>query len=169
MKKFTVWVSVWLILFGAALAFSAGQIFFADGVKFPGSQVASADLNTLDDYEEGPWTPTDDSGATLSLTTYNCTYIKIGKKVFIEGAIYFPSTADARDIKIGGLPYAAANGSDNTGGFAVVETDVGASHNLVVSRNNTFFFIISNADVNIVNSGYSSKRVKFSGSYTAAN
>src|ERR1035437_2045665 len=42
---------------------SAGQI------KFPASQNASSDANTLDDYEEGTWTPADGSGAGLSFTS----------------------------------------------------------------------------------------------------
>ncbi len=34
-----------------------GQTFYADGIKFPATQVSSADVNQLDDYEEGTWTP----------------------------------------------------------------------------------------------------------------
>jgi hypothetical protein len=39
-------------------AFSAGAITTAAGVTFPATQSASADANTLDDYEEGTFTPT---------------------------------------------------------------------------------------------------------------
>src|ERR1035437_4739505 len=52
---------------------SAGQI------KFPATQNASADANTLDDYQEKKaWTPSDGSGAGLVLTINSATYTKIG-------------------------------------------------------------------------------------------
>ncbi len=38
------------------------------GITFPATQSASSDANTLDDYEEGTWTPSDGSGAGLSIT-----------------------------------------------------------------------------------------------------
>src|SRR5688572_15972641 len=57
---------------------SAGQI------KFPASQNASTNVNTLDDYEEGTWTPViGGSGGTSGqvYTTQVGWYIKIGKLV----------------------------------------------------------------------------------------
>ena len=51
-----------------------------NGITFPATQVASADANTLDDYEEGTWTPTLTSfgGTGLAATGY---YTKIGRVV----------------------------------------------------------------------------------------
>lgn len=67
-----------------------GKIFQVDdtlvkGIAFPASQVASADANTLDDYEEGTWTPTL-TGSTGSIGTYAAgtaqgNYTKIGNVV----------------------------------------------------------------------------------------
>jgi hypothetical protein len=56
---------------------SAGQIVF------PATQNASSDANTLDDYEEGTWTPTV-SAASGTITTASATgaYTKIGRAVF---------------------------------------------------------------------------------------
>jgi len=42
---------------------SASTIVTGSGVAFPATQSASANANTLDDYEEGTWTPADTSGA----------------------------------------------------------------------------------------------------------
>ena len=57
------------------------------GIKFPASQVASADANTLDDYEEGTWTPVVRGSTTAGSYTYTGgygTYTKIGNQVTIS-------------------------------------------------------------------------------------
>jgi hypothetical protein len=57
------------------------------GITFPATASASTNANTLDDYEEGTWTPTFTSGVnTLTITggTQTYRYTKIGRKVFIE-------------------------------------------------------------------------------------
>jgi hypothetical protein len=82
------------------------------GITFPATQSASTNANTLDDYEEGTWTPTDASGAGLSLTNQvTASYTKIGRVVTIRFAILFPTTASVATVAIGGAPFAAANSS----------------------------------------------------------
>ena len=61
-----------LIISGAA----AGQIVF------PASQNASANANTIDDYEEGTWTPTIGGNATYTIQTG--TYQRTGNHVNCE-------------------------------------------------------------------------------------
>ena len=59
-----------------------------NGIAFPATQSASADANTLDDYEEGTWTPTAIGSSTAGSTTYtarNGTYTKIGNQVTATG------------------------------------------------------------------------------------
>ncbi|MFY8211416.1 MAG: hypothetical protein ACOVLB_01940 [Candidatus Nanopelagicus sp.] len=57
------------------------------GITFPASQSASSDANTLDDYEEGTWTPNQGGGLTVS-GTYSSSgrYVKIGRLVYVEGS-----------------------------------------------------------------------------------
>jgi hypothetical protein len=57
-------------------------------IKFPATQVASTDVNTLDDYEEGDWTPTvsSSSGTITSYTLVGANYTKIGRAVHINFA-----------------------------------------------------------------------------------
>lgn len=51
-------------------------------IQFPATQNASANVNTLDDYEEGAWVPTATSqGGTLGATTNVGFYTKIGRQV----------------------------------------------------------------------------------------
>jgi len=72
-----VWSDTYI---GGNLSVAGGQI------KFPASQSASSDANTLDDYEEGNWTPRNSSATALSINN-TATYIKIGKLVFINADI----------------------------------------------------------------------------------
>jgi hypothetical protein len=76
------------------------------GITFPATQVPSADANTLDDYEEGTWTPTDQSGAGLTLTGMNGYYTKIGRNVFVTIIGAFPVTANGNQCRIS-LPFTA--------------------------------------------------------------
>ena len=58
------------------------------GIAFPATQSASADANTLDDYEEGTFTPTATAGspgATAPTFSYDFRYTKIGRIVNIVG------------------------------------------------------------------------------------
>jgi hypothetical protein len=78
------------------------------GITFPATQSASTDANTLDDYEEGTWTPVDGSGASLSFTTANATYTKVGRFVSLVCNLSFPSTASASVANISGFPFTIA-------------------------------------------------------------
>ena len=80
------------------------------GITFPATQSASTDANTLDDYEEGTWTPTDASGAGLTLTTNaTSTYTKCGNMVIAFASVTYPSTANGQQAAIGGLPFTSAS------------------------------------------------------------
>lgn len=61
---------------GAATPSASGA-----GITFPATQSASTDANTLDDYEEGTWTPTVTAVTTTGSPAYAGSYVKIGKQV----------------------------------------------------------------------------------------
>lgn len=79
------------------------------GISFPATQSASTDANTLDDYEEGTWTPADGSGAGLSLTNNSATYTKIGNTVRLTFYGNYPATANTNQASISGLPFTVNN------------------------------------------------------------
>ena len=86
------------------------------GITFPATQSASTDANTLDDYEEGTWTPSLRDGGTDRSPTYQFgpsgTYIKIGKMVFIRWGFKLTGKgagAASGEIQIYGLPFPPAN------------------------------------------------------------
>ncbi len=88
------------------------------GVKFPATQVASADANTLDDYEEGSWTPAFSASTTTNFSYDAATagsYVKIGKMVYVNGYININSTgSSAGNLFISQLPFTIASGLNNT-------------------------------------------------------
>jgi hypothetical protein len=58
------------------------------GIAFPATQSASSDANTLDDYEEGTWTPNQGSGLTVvGAFSSSGRYTKIGRLVYISGRL----------------------------------------------------------------------------------
>jgi hypothetical protein len=63
---------------------NAGDVQVSKGISFPATQSAQSDANTLDDYEEGTWTPTITSSSG-TITSYTSTgyYVKIGKQVTV--------------------------------------------------------------------------------------
>lgn len=105
-------------------ALNASSISLGGGqLKFPATQIPSSDVNTLDDYEEGTWTPTitTDTPGTMSVT-YNGrtgTYTKIGRLVFVYANISvntFSIGTGGTYLYIGGLPFQPAGaGSVGTG------------------------------------------------------
>ena len=110
---------------------SCGQI------KFPATQIPSADVNTLDDYEEGPWTPTQ-GGNLVVVGTFSSsgTYTKVGNQVFIRGQVNGSTSVAiaANGAIFGGLPFTAVRsiGSATNSGLTVasvvfVEGTVGYS------------------------------------------
>lgn len=84
-----------------------------NGIKFPSTQIASSDVNTLDDYEEGTWTPLLYGSSVVGSPTYlkqNGKYTKIGSTIVINGQIEITSKNDIDGaLFIGGLPFFAGN------------------------------------------------------------
>ena len=105
-----------------------------EAIKFSPTQVASADVNTLDDYEEGTFTPTildNDLNASESqtyLANNNFgTYVKIGRAVFYSlymRVTSFGNLTTSHHAKIGGLPFATSN--NGMARYASVMLDNGA-------------------------------------------
>ena len=92
-----------------------GAVKASTGILF-GSDTAAA--NTLDDYEEGTWTPTVLSEGNIGTSQYTCTYTKIGRLVTINADIHqLSDTTSSSHILIGGMPYVP---SGTTGNWSAV-------------------------------------------------
>jgi hypothetical protein len=101
------------------LTLSSGVVNLPQGqLKFPATQNASSDANTLDDYEEAEHsaTVTGEDGGSFAMSTNNTLrYTKIGRLVHIQGLLAITSDSSASgDIKIS-LPFTAGDGTDLSG------------------------------------------------------
>ena len=85
------------------------------GISFPATQSASTDANTLDDYEEGSWTPS--LGGTATYSAQRGTYTKIGRVVYVTGVLVSSSIGTGSTSVVSGLPFTTR--SQDVGGIQV--------------------------------------------------
>jgi len=100
------------------LVLEGGASSSGTGIAFPATQSASSNANTLDDYEEGTWTPTLGGSSSDPTATYNTQtgyYTKIGRQVTIYYYLY-PATysGGSGTLYIKGVPF--TNGAANVVG-----------------------------------------------------
>lgn len=90
------------------------------GITFPATQAASTDANTLDDYEEGTWTPVLTSGFTITGTpTLSGSYTKIGRSVTVYWVVQATTVSPANGAVMSGVPFTSVGGiglASNAGG-----------------------------------------------------
>jgi hypothetical protein len=89
------------------------------GITFPGTQIPSGDSNTLDDYEEGTWTPKHSDGTAMTASVPAC-FIKIGAFVWVN----YDVQATKSTAGIYGLPFTSASNTfgGNYSGYLGYET-----------------------------------------------
>jgi hypothetical protein len=99
-----------------------GAIQLSAGVGFPATQVASSDANTLDDYEEGTFTPTVTGTTTAGVGTYsNQTgyYTKVGRLVTITVYMNWTAHTGTGNMRFSNLPFTSANLATNYNGINI--------------------------------------------------
>lgn len=74
------------------------------GIAFPATQSASTNPNTLDDYEEGTWTPT---GIGQTFASASGKYTKIGRVVYISFDLVWSVTGAGNQAGFSGFPFAS--------------------------------------------------------------
>jgi hypothetical protein len=87
------------------------------GITFPATASASSDANTLDDYEEGTWTPGFAFGGNAVGVTYTAgnsgIYTKIGRVVTVIANVALTNKGSSTgNATITGLPFTAATGAE---------------------------------------------------------
>lgn len=91
---------------GRTWTLAGGTDTAGTGFGFPATQAASSDPNTLDDYEEGSWTPV--LGGTATYTVNAGRYVKIGRQVTVTGTISVNVLGTGSASVIQGLPFASS-------------------------------------------------------------
>jgi hypothetical protein len=156
------------------------------GISFPATASASSDANTLDDYEEGSWTPAygPETGAFTSIAYASFTggsYTKIGNTVYVRGQIATDSITigtAADTIRITGFPFA---GSSTNASCLTMSTDqtlgwntqhpcsLGVAGGLTLgslNKRTSADGATSALNVNQMTTSGTNNRVFFAGSYT---
>ena len=121
------------------------------GITFPATQSASTDANTLDDYEEGSWTPTisyTTSDGNLSYATQVGRYTKVGNIVTITGQVTFSETTASGSVRIASLPFTSVNVSNYRSAGGVYFDNMAGITNAGYGRiaENSTLFVMTYAD-----------------------
>jgi hypothetical protein len=126
---------------GAATPAASGA-----GITFPASQSASSDANTLDDYEEGTWTPGLGGFTSIAYSTQTGAYTKIGNVVNIVLRISVSGgTRSGADLLVSNLPFTSASQDYSGGswgfGSGVVASTVGMPQLRINNSDTTVSFL----------------------------
>lgn len=113
-NAWAIWVDAGNVRFDGIIDARGGQI------AFPATQSASSDANTLDDYEEGTWTPAlsfaTAGDLSVAYASRNGYYTKVGRLVtayfFLQTSTFTHTTASG-NCRISGLPFANSNDTNN--------------------------------------------------------
>jgi hypothetical protein len=87
---------------------SVGHAIIPSGVTLGTATGVYNAAKTLDDYEEGAWTPTITGSTTAGTGTYTSqsgSYTKIGRQVTVYGRVGQSNNTGTGNIRIAGLPY----------------------------------------------------------------
>ena len=121
------------------------------GISFPATQSASSNANTLDDYEEGTWTPafTPNGGGSATISSAAGTYVKVGKTVTVYWSVYIASVSGASGTAgIGQLPFTtndSGGGGANRAAIGIVREDgsTGNAYQWYLNSNGTSGTVLS--------------------------
>jgi hypothetical protein len=152
---------------GAATPSTSGS-----GITFPATQSDSTNANTLDDYEEGTWTPSIGGTATYGGAQFG-RYTKIGRSVTLLGVVNIDVKGTGSSQTVSGLPFPLVSGALSPlaiGRFTAITTSVYFLAAYVNSNASTIQFACTTATstdstdpVNVFGNG---TRIDFAGSYT---
>ena len=112
------------------------------------SHPAGMTSELFSDYEEGTWTPVDQSGAGLALTVVAANYTKVGRAVIATVRVTYPVNADATQARIS-PPFAIAGATS----FALVSSSASAIYGYAASTSMYFYLAAFGAVTNANLSG----------------
>jgi len=121
---------------GAATPSTSGS-----GITFPATQSSSSNVNTLDDYEEGTWTPS--LGGTATYGTQTGFYTKIGNSVTISFRINVTLLGTGSATTVTGIPFSIATGFSLAGPLGYWNSAASSFTTLFLSNGSTTTLIFS--------------------------
>jgi hypothetical protein len=132
---------------GVTPAGTGGCLQLKSGITFPATQVASSDANTLDDYEEGTFTPIVRGSTTSGTGTYGNQvgyYTKVGRLVTCNVWLQWTAHTGTGFLQFGGLPFNSANTTGNYSGCSI------GYQSQITSSANTVIYLLQELNSNII-------------------
>jgi hypothetical protein len=146
---------------------TTGNLVVASGQGIDFSATPGTGTSELfNDYEEGTWTPTDTSGAGLTFSDKAGLYTKIGRMVYWQMLVIYPTTVSAANSLIGGLPFTISDGAIGEGRAGAFVSFDNAALVSQVYQAGTSIFPYEPDFVRSTNASLSSKTLYFAGFYT---
>ena len=146
----------------------SGATVYCSGVNFPDTQAASGDVNTLDDYEEGTWTP-NAHGFSGTETIQYAVYTKIGRLVHVSFQMTTDNTDDTSHFIITQLPFtvgSASTGSiQHSGNYSGEDGMIGVHFAASTTQIALYESDASDITYNAMSFNASGKYVRISGTY----
>lgn len=124
------------------------------------SAAAGMTSQLLNWYEEGTWTPADNSAATLVFTGVVAQYTRIGSLVTCSFALTYPSTASGVPVSIKGLPFTSTSSDAGWGGVVTYTNYTTNGLTLLMDVSAKTFSVWSKGSTLLVNSDLSSKTIR---------
>jgi hypothetical protein len=132
------------------------------GITFPATQSASSNANTLDDYEEGTWTPSINFNGGITGITYDeqtGVYVKIGQYVYCSMVLNLTNKGSASgSANLTGLPFTILNASGSRATGMTTYFDAGSSitafPSLLGAVNTTECEMFNSASTKLTNSNF---------------
>jgi hypothetical protein len=116
------------------------------GITFPATQSASSDANTLDDYEEGAWTPSSFAGSSnlTGISWASGTYTRVGRLVTLIGEANCTVTSSntLTYLTMAGAPFST---SSSTCGNAFFNNNIRTGSSQIVTGAGTVYAFFSAA------------------------
>ena len=164
---------------GGTIATGTVTVLSTNGVAFPATQSPSSDANTLDDYEEGTWTPTVGGSSVPGTATYSVQvgkYTKVGRMVTATFEITTTSTLSGSTgvVLLSGLPFASVNTGQLGNGFGsigYVNASAVATYtsNLYSDQGTTYVvpvYVNNSSGISYWTAAYFQNSTTFSGGFT---
>jgi hypothetical protein len=121
---------------------TAGRVLSTIGIAFPATQSPSANANTLDDYEEGAWSPS--IGGDATYTSQIGQYVKIGNVVTCTFLITINVIGTGSVTTLSGFPFTGVNAgiiqSGNVSYYGSIATSVTSLHFYLQNNDTTALF-----------------------------
>jgi hypothetical protein len=98
---------------------------YGSGIKL--DNLASSDANTLDDYEEGTFTPTINGSTLAGAGTYadqHGTYVKVGEVCHFQIYLAWTAHTGTGNMNVTGLPFTVESGADGYSAASIWSTSL---------------------------------------------